>query len=150
MNLLQKEIVLYVEEISARLGFFHIETIIKGDSRARVIQVFIDGEKSVTAEDCAQFSRELNEAIETNNLISENYRLEVSSPGVDRPLKYFGQFIKHIGRKFEIEFVEGGSLKKIEGKLELAENGELSLLQNKEIIKIKFIDIKKAKVKISF
>jgi ribosome maturation factor RimP len=102
-------------------------------------------------------SREISKQIDEKELL-KSYRLDVSSPGVDRPLIYLNQFPKHLNRLFEVEFsAKGGSASggnasgsslTFKGKCSI-EDEVLTFQSNKEI-KIKFPDIIKAKVLVSF
>ena len=141
---------LKIEEIVQSLGFLLIDIVFRGDNHLRVLEIFIDGEKGITTTDCMNVSRAVNEAINEENLIEENYRLEVSSPGVERPLKYLVQFYKHIGRKFEVEYKDLEESKKITAKLIRIEGEELFFDQKDFEIIISFKNIIKAKVLISF
>ena len=79
------------------------------------IKVFIDGDNGITIEKCVQFNRKLYKLIEEAALYPEgDFSLEVSSPGVDEPLKIQRQYNKNIGRNIEIIFLDGT---KKEGKL---------------------------------
>jgi ribosome maturation factor RimP len=105
--------------------------------------VFIDGEKNITADDCAKVSKQISSRFD---FILENYRLDVSSPGTNRPLIYLKQFHKHINRKFEILYADNEQTKSITGKL-LEINGDyLVFLSNNKEIMILFNNIKKATV----
>ena len=150
MNLPEKNI----EEISKKIieenNFFLIDFIVRGNTNNRVFEIFIDGEKNISADDCAKVSREVNKVIEDNQLISSSYRLDVSSPGVDRPLIYLKQYTKHIGRKFEVSFSQNDITKKIIGTLKNIEADNLSFEVNKQELIINFNNIKKAKVILSF
>jgi ribosome maturation factor RimP len=76
----------------------------------------------------------------------ENYRLDISSPGTNKPLIYLKQFPKHINRKFEIQYLENDQVKNITGKL-LEINGDyLVFLSNNKQIMVSFNNIKKATV----
>ncbi|MHB8907003.1 MAG: ribosome maturation factor RimP, partial [Melioribacteraceae bacterium] len=81
-----------IEEIVKAHGFILVDLILRGDNHLRIIEVFIDGEKGITAVDCANVSRDLTEAIDSENLVESNYRLDVSSPGAERPLKFLIQY----------------------------------------------------------
>lgn len=129
---------------------FLIDLVIRGNERNRIIEVYVDGEKNITAEDCAEVSRDINNQIEENNIIDSSYRLDVSSPGVDRPLVYLKQFNKHLNRKFEFEYFSGEDLKKASGKLVRIEGEDLYFLSNKEELLVNFNQLKNAKVVISF
>ena len=142
-----------VEEISLEiknLDYFLIDTSFRGDERNLIIEVFIDNESGITAEDCKKVSVRLNEVFQEKKLIDSNYRLDVSSPGVDRSLKFIGQFGKHLKRNFEIFFTDGDIEKKITGRLIKVNKDLLTFEINKEEIIINFSNIKKAKVLVSF
>ena len=149
-NMEKVQIYAKIEEIVSSLGFFLIETIIRGDNHLRIIEIFIDGEKGITTDDCSEVSRKINDAIESDNLIDSNYRLDVSSPGVDRPLKFLAQYGKHLNRKFDVTFSENDENKKLTAKLVRIEKDDLIFEANKSEYKINFNKIVKAKVLISF
>ncbi len=128
MNISEQNIKDVFAGIIEQSGFFLIDLVFRGNAGQKIIEVFIDGEKNVSADDCAFVSRELNSEIEKTNLIESAYRLDVSSPGVERPLKYLKQYPKHINRIFEIEFKNGEETKKITGKLSVINNEELTFL----------------------
>jgi ribosome maturation factor RimP len=149
MNSLRENIVQIAEEITSSSGFFLIDIVIRGTERNRVIEVFVDGENTVTAKHCAEISRKLNEVFEEKELIKAAYRLDVSSPGIDRPLLYLKQYPKHINRKFEITYLNDDEKKKLKGTLIKVEGENLTFKTNKEQT-INFKDIINAKVLVSF
>ena len=151
MNLDETNITQKIAEIVERKGFFPVEIIIRGTPSKRVIEVFIDGEKDISAEDCAEVSREINSELENLPAAGDDYRLDVSSPGVDKPLKFLKQYPKHISRNFEVSYKLNDDTKKLSGKLVGIENQDLTFLtKNNSEIKINFNNIKKAKVVVSF
>jgi ribosome maturation factor RimP len=137
-----------VQQVVDHNLLFLIDIIIRGSETNRVIEVFIDGEKNISAEECSMVSREITKQIDENNLL-KSYRFDVSSPGVDRPLIYLKQFPKHINRMFEVEFKTADSSSTFKGKLISVEEEVLTFQANKEI-KLKYRDIIKAKVLVSF
>lgn len=136
------------QQVAEQNNLFLIDLIFRGSESSRVIEVFIDGEINITADECALVSREISKQIDEQELL-KSYRLDVSSPGVDRPLIYLKQYPKHLNRLFEIEFNVSGSSSIFKGKLISVEDEVLTFQSNKEI-KIKFRDIVKAKVLVSF
>jgi ribosome maturation factor RimP len=68
-----------------------------------VFRVLMDREQGVTVDDCARVSREFEQMMDVENIIPTSYRLEVSSPGLDRPLKKEADFIKYTGRRVRIK-----------------------------------------------
>ena len=137
------------QSIASEKGLVLVDLIIRGSNQNPVIEVFIDGEKSVSAEDCANISRELDKKITDDELAKANYRLDVSSPGVDKPLKYLIQFPKHINRKFSVKYKKGEETKIFSGRLKAVE-GEDLVFEDKNEILIPFNQIIEAKVLISF
>ena len=150
MNLIKENIVKISDEIAQKHGFFIVDIIFRGDQRKRIIEVYVDGEKNVSADDLAEISREINEIIEEHDLIKSSYRLDVSTPGVDRPLKYLKQYPKHLNRNFEITYNTGTETKTITGKFIGLKGEELTFLSEKNNLIVEFKNITKAKVLISF
>jgi ribosome maturation factor RimP len=136
------------QQVAEQNNLFLIDLIVRGTESSRVIEVYIDGEQNITADECASVSREISKQIDEKELL-KSYRLDVSSPGVDRPLIYLKQYPKHLNRLFEVEFSASGEPSIFKGKLVLIEDEVLTFQSNKEI-KIKFRDIVKAKVLVSF
>jgi ribosome maturation factor RimP len=136
------------QQIAEQNNLFLIDLIVRGTESSRVIEVFIDGEINITADECALVSREMSKQIDEKELL-KSYRLDVSSPGVDRPLIYLKQYSKHLNRLFEIECNISDLITTFKGKLISIKDEVLTFQSNKEI-KIKFQDIVKAKVLVSF
>ena len=67
------------------------------------LRVFIDKEGGITVDDCELVSRAFEEILDKEDYISENYIFEVSSPGLDRPLKKEKDFARSIGKDVEIK-----------------------------------------------
>ena len=150
MDTIKENIIRISNEIAEKLGYFVMEILFRGDNRKRIIEIYIDAEKNISADDLAEVSREINSVIEEKNLIKESYRLEVSTPGVDRPLKFLKQYPKHINRNFEVTYKLEEEIKKINGKLLSVEREELTFLSGGKNILIEFKNIITAKVIISF
>jgi ribosome maturation factor RimP len=70
-----------------------------------VLRLYIDKEGGVTLDDCARVSREIGDLIDVKDIIIHEYALEVSSPGLDRPLKKEKDFEHAIGKKIKVKTV---------------------------------------------
>ena len=123
------------------------------------VEVFVDSDSSLTLDRCRQLSRFLEKHIDENGWLGEKYTLEVSSPGIGRPLQFLRQYTKNIGRKVEVILLEGdpktGHLIQaneqgilIEEKLRVKEGKKKKTII--EQTEIPFNNIKETKVKISF
>jgi ribosome maturation factor RimP len=150
MDIIKENIVRISNEIAEKLNFFVIDINFRGDNRKKIIEVFVDAEKNIDADNLAEISREINSIIEEQDIIQQAYRLDVSTPGVDRPLKFLKQFPKHINRNFEVTYKTGDETRTITGKLLSLEREELTFLSDKKEVLIEFINITTAKVIISF
>lgn len=105
--------------ITDQSNSYIVEIILRGERSSKVIEVYVDSDKGITLDECSQVSRALSEKLDEADLITGRYRLDVSSPGLDRPLKLLRQYSKNIGRTFKIKYT-GEEKKKIviEGKLD--------------------------------
>ncbi len=118
------------------------------------IAAYIDGDEGVSLDACTQVNRVLQSVLDTEPGASETYELEVSSPGVNRPLKFLRQYLKHIGRTLKVT-LEDDTV--IEGVLRNTNHDAISLeiaTKNKkekpEVRDIFFVDIKESYVIIRF
>jgi len=120
------------------------------------IKVFVDGDTGISIEKCVQFNRGLYKKIEEAALYpGGDFSLELSSPGLDEPLKLMRQYRKNVGRLVEVVLHDGS---KVEGRLlEVSEDGiivEQSKGQNKkkELINHTFLftNIKTTKIQVVF
>ena len=150
MDIIKENIVRISNEIAEKLNFFVIDINFRGDNRKKIIEVFVDAEKNIDADNLAEISREINSIIEEQDIIQQAYRLDVSTPGVDRPLKFLKQFPKHINRNFEVSYKTEDETRTITGKLLSVEREELTFLSEKKEVLIEFKNITTAKVIISF
>ena len=150
MDIIKENIVRISNEIAEKLNFFVIDITFRGDNRKKIIEVFVDAEKNIDADNLAEISREINSIIEDQDIIQQAYRLDVSTPGVDRPLKFLKQFPKHINRNFEVTYKTEDENRTITGKLLSVEREELTFLSDKKEVLIEFKNITTAKVIISF
>lgn len=140
------------EKIASSEGFFFIDIIFRGTENNRVIELFIDSVKGVSIEDCAQISRSISEEIAAAGLEKGIGRLDVSSPGTDRPFKYPAQYDKHTGRKFDlICTTPAGEEMKFQGRFLRREDDKLFFEDNKKNeFALSFNNIKKSTIILSF
>lgn len=123
-TILQKTEELVTKLLSQEPEYFLVEIKIKPTNN---IKVYIDGDKGISIEKCVYFNRRLYKKIEDAGMFpSGDFSLEVSSPGVDKPLKLHRQYLKNIGRNIEVTFNDGS---KKEGKLLQATNNDIILEQ---------------------
>lgn len=106
-------------------------------------EVFIDSDDRLTLGMCQRISRHVENQLDESAKVAEDYTIEVSSPGIKRPLKFKRQYPKHVGRNLEIKTVDDDRIK---GKLlSVEENGitlEISRTEKQGKKKIKVIESK--------
>ncbi len=140
-----------IKEIVENKDLFLIDVLWRGTDFFRVLEIFIDNLSGITTEICSDMSREIEKFIDDEKLIKGKYRLDVSSPGVGKSLKYVEQFPKHIGRDFKVKLGDKEeTTEKFEGKLLSVNDDELIFEVHGEKKKVNFNNIKQAKVQISF
>lgn len=134
-------------------GHFVVDVVVSLRGKQKVL-VIVDGDRGVTIGDCAELSRAMSEPLDNLPGLNESYLLEVSTPGVDHPLKFIRQYSKHIGRKLKVTLGD----KTVEGKLVAVAPESITLEQEtgtgkkKEVqaIDILFSEIDKSFVLVSF
>lgn len=100
------------------------------------LRVFLDKESGITLDDCQLISEKLSDVLDKEDFIKDQYFLEISSPGIDRPLKKDKDFERFKGEDIEIKLYKSiQGLKLIEGEL-LDYNNEIISINNKELGKI--------------
>lgn len=145
-----KEKILKIIQISiSGTDFLLLDINIRGDQRKRIIEVFVDSSKNVSADDLAELSSKINDTLSETEDIG-NYRLDVSTPGVDRPLKFIEQYPKNVNRNFELEYHFGDEVKKVKARLVSVNGNELTFNDGRNEFLINYNQIIKAKVLISF
>jgi len=90
---------------------FVVDVIVSSRNISKII-VIIDGDNGISIEDCSTISRVISGKIDKLELVSNSFSLEVTTPGLDSPLRMPRQFVKNIGRKLRIhktdkEIIEG-------------------------------------------
>lgn len=98
-------------------GAYLIDVKNRWEGKQQLIDIFVDTDEGVTIDLCAQISRQLIRTIDNSDIMRSPYRLQVSSPGIDRPLKFSRQYQKHIGRQLSIQYNLDGSILRLTGEL---------------------------------
>lgn len=121
MDIEKRVIELVEEKISDRPDLFLVD--VKMQSNGKLI-IEVDGDEGINIQDCAAISRHVGFHLEEENVIENAYNLEVSSPGIDTPLRLLRQYQKNIGRLVALKMTDGT---KREGQLLKVENDSILL-----------------------
>ena len=87
-----------VQQIIDDENIFIVDILFSGSENIKKIVLLLDSDTNLSIDDCAKISRKLGAEIEALDLIEGAFNLEVSSPGLDKPLKLIRQYKKNISR----------------------------------------------------
>lgn len=141
-------------EGSLKKGHFLVDVIASARNLSK-ITVIIDGDQGVTIDDCSELSRAMSAKLDEQDFGQGRYVLEVTTPGLDQPLKLTRQYTKNIGRSLKVHRRDKSV---ITGKLVKADASGIVLMQEVKEGKIRkeseiavaFDNIEKAFIVISF
>ena len=81
------------------LGLGLVEVQYRREQNGWILRLIIDKQEGVTLDDCASVSREISQLLDIEDFIDQAYNLEVTSPGLDRPLKSLAEFGRFVGKR---------------------------------------------------
>lgn len=123
------------------------------------VQVFMDAEDGIKIDTCAEISRYLEQYLDEEKPLGEKYILEVSSPGMETPLKVFRQYKRRVGREVSVVKTDG---QRIDGVLKSVQEQGIEVEQQKTtgkgkaktvettVVEITFDEIKSTKLNFNF
>ena len=137
-NIMNKLNELLVNDLKA------INVNIFGNRDARSIQIMIESDSGVSIDHCSKVTKLAQNIITLEKYIDENYSIEVSSPGINRPLYNIDDFIKYQGERVYVELKKNiNNQKRFKGYYEVIGN-TICINYKKEKVSITFDAIKKA------
>ncbi|MBW1918985.1 MAG: ribosome maturation factor RimP [Deltaproteobacteria bacterium] len=134
-----------VENILEELGYELVDVEYLTSHGRWVLRLYIDKEGGVTVDDCATVSAEIGDLIDVKDIIPHHYVLEVSSPGLNRPLRKSKDFVRVLGKKIKVKMVspvEGR--RNFVGHLRSFENGILRVETENRVVALRLDDVEKA------
>lgn len=148
MEIIKNKVTELAKQLADEMGFEIFDVTLSGRERF-LLRIKIDREGGVTLDDCERFSRSLEAILDVEDPIPLPYTLEVSSPGLDRPLRNIKDFEKNIGKLARIVTLENidnrnlfiGRILKVNSKF-------IGLLVNGQEIDIPFEKISKARLEV--
>jgi ribosome maturation factor RimP len=139
------------EPVVTAEGMEIVDIEYRRENRGWVLRLYIDKEGGVTIGDCSNISSQVSHLIDVYELISHPVILEVSSPGLDRPLKKEKDFVKYNGRLIKIKTHDPiGKRKNFKGRLLDYSEGVVKIDIGVEIISLPLDKIAKANLEYEF
>ena len=139
-----------VEKLCEERKLYLVDLEVKGDTRRPVFTVFADTESGITLKECEDLSRAIQDEIDLDAAFPEQYRIDVSSPGLDRPLVKDFQFRKNVGRTLKVKYHDGELVQSKTGVLRRFDETAIELADKKEKTVINRADIIEAKIKLQW
>ncbi|QLB12979.1 ribosome maturation factor RimP [Bisgaardia hudsonensis] len=138
---LQELLIDSIEDLGCELWGIECQRI----GRFLTVRLYIDKEGGVTIDDCSDVSRQVSAILDVEDPINDKYNLEVSSPGLDRPLFTLAQLTRYIGQDISVHLrIPVLERRKWQGKLEKVENDMLTILVDKQQQILAFGNVQKA------
>ena len=117
------QVVSVVEPVVTGLGYELVGAEFGQAENGQTLRVYIDKPEGIVMEDCAAVSRQLNAVLDVEDTIKSAYLLEVSSPGVDRPLFTEAHFSAQVGEQVRVRMADAvDGRRNFKGQLVAVEN----------------------------
>ncbi|MCL2617091.1 MAG: ribosome maturation factor RimP [Defluviitaleaceae bacterium] len=156
MAALTKEVEKRVEALAApicaELGISLWDVVFTKEVGNWYLRVFVDKDGGVAVDDCVATSRKLEKLLDEQDFIEPAYMLEVSSPGIDRPLKRPSDFEKYMGDYVDIKLYKAhNKVKNFQGKLRGQQDGILKIeIDGGELLEFELAKIASCRVAVMF
>ena len=147
---MEKEIRTYISDICRAQHVHLLDVSVHGGGRNRIVRIIVDTDKGITLDQCERLSRDVADIFFRRNLFDGNYQLEVTSPGVEKPLEADYEFMRNVGRTVHVEYMQENELRDVTGALKSYQNGQLELETPAGPVHISRDKLKKAKVKLKW
>ena len=139
-----------VKAVCDEEGIYFQQLVVHGSGSNLMIKVTVDTDEGINLDECEKISQKISDILFRKDIYRKGYSLEVTSPGITKPLEYPYEFIRNIGRNLKIEYTVEEQSKKIEGELKNYNQHNITLLVKKEEITIPLAQINQAKVKLKW
>jgi len=127
------------------LDLWGVELLQQG--KYSLLRIYIEREEGVTIEDCEKVSRQVGALLDVEDPIAGEYTLEVSSPGMDRPLFSIGHYSKYVGSEVDLKLRRPtDGRRKFKGQIIKVSGGIVGLLVEGSKYNLEFSDIEKANI----
>ncbi len=139
-----------IEPIVEELQLELVELQYRKEQHGWVIRIIIYAEDGVTIDHCKSVSKEVSYLLDVEDFITQKYHLEVTSPGLDRPLTTPRDFERNIDRNIKIILQDGDEIVSTSGIIKKVTGEDITLLADNEEIEFHYTEAKKAKLIIDF
>jgi ribosome maturation factor RimP len=136
-----------IEPLVEDLGYEFVGLEYNSNPKNSVLRIYIDQQEGIAIEDCESVSREVAALLDVKDPIRSHYNLEVSSPGLDRPLFTAAHYRQFTGEKAQINlFAPSEGRRKFSGRILGADETTVTIDQDGSEVTLNFDNIVKAKL----
>ena len=145
VDLIIGQVTRLIEPILDEMDFELVDTEYVSERGRWVLRIYVDQEGGITLDDCGRVSREIGDLIDVEEIFQHAYVLEVSSPGLNRPLKKEKDFLSVVDKKVKIKMVVPvQGRRNFTGYLRAFRDGKLFLELNNNQVSLSRQDVEKA------
>tara|TARA_Y100000758_G_C15839415_1_gene345048 strand:- start:12 stop:497 length:486 start_codon:yes stop_codon:yes gene_type:complete len=153
----RRQIFAIAERVASSHGVEVFDVQLRRESVGWVLRVVLDRQDSsvdddgISVDDCQKVSQDLNAVLDVEDTLDHAYTLEVSSPGLDRPLRTPGEYQRFVGRLAQIvvsEAINGQTF--LKGRIQEVTDGTVLLESNSRLHRVPFEIISRAKLEVEF
>jgi len=138
----------FADSLLPAMGLELFDVQFRREGHGWVLRLVVDREEGVKLDDCSRVSRETSDFLDVEDIIEHPYHLEVSSPGLERPLRTVEECRRHLGKKARFKVKEEvDSRRVIIGELQSIDKDEISVLSEEgETFKLNWENVQKARL----
>lgn len=137
------------QEVIAGTSYFLVDVAVRGHKGTRVVEIYVDSAEEFGHDDLAVVSKEVGFLLDVEDVVDGSYKLEVSSPGIKRPLKMPQQYQKNVGRTLRVRYQSEGNEEIVVGDLMTADDEEIELeLASGDRLQLPYQTINQARIEL--
>ncbi len=147
MASVQDKLQALIEPLAESMGYELVLLEFSPHKGSAMVRLFIDAPAGITLGDCERVSREVEGVLDVEDPIPQNYRLEVSSPGLDRPLVKPAHYERFAGQVAKVQLIAPkAGRRKFQGVLKGLKDGEVVLETPEGTVMLKLDEIERARL----
>lgn len=147
MKMFKEDLEKQLIELVEREGFEFVEMKLARHGKNHSLRIFADREGGITLDQCGELSRAIGRELDRIDPFESAYTLEVSSPGLDRPLEKVSDFRRSKGERVRVQLVEPlDGATQIEGMLDSVEQEKLVISTDKGAVELRIDQVKRGKI----
>lgn len=149
---LEQKLTKVLEPLIAAEGYDLVQLAMVGEGRGTILQILVEDPltHTIDLDSCGRLSRTIGTHLEVEDVIKGAYRLEISSPGIDRPLTKPAHYARYQGFEVKIETIMPiNEQRRFHGKIIASSDEAVTLETETKVVELAFTDIARAKLKLT-